>query len=120
MAERKPRGDRVHVPGSPWLLWAWAPFYIAALVFQHDRIPDGICNDTAEEALRGLYLVKGPKFEVITFAIGNSAETLYLYLLGLMATLLGPTTIAVQITSWIFAIITIALLIRVCHRLKAA
>lgn len=118
MAKRKPSGNRDPVPGSPWLLWAWAPFYIAALAFQHDRIPDGICNDTAEEALRGLYLVKGPKFEVITFAIGNSAETLYLYLLGLMATLLSPTTIAVQITSWIFAIVTIALLIRVCRRLN--
>jgi len=44
-------------------------------------------NDVAEEALRGLYLVEGRHIEPMTFAVGNSAETLYLYLVGAAAQL---------------------------------
>ena len=78
--------------------------YFAALIFRADTVPSGINNDVAEEALRGLYLVDGHHFEVITFAIGNSAETLYLYLMGISAHLFGPTALAIHTVSWIFAI----------------
>lgn len=93
-------------------------FYAAALVYARDRIPAGLNNDAAEEALRGLYLVHGPHFEVMTFVIGSSAETLYLYLEGGMARLVGPTTLAVQLTSWLFALATILLLWRLVGRIS--
>jgi hypothetical protein len=55
--------------------------YAALLLYAHGRVPPGLNNDVAEEALRGIYLVGGHHLEVITFAVGFSAETLYLYLI---------------------------------------
>src|SRR5262245_13337174 len=52
--------------------------YALALLYARETVPAGMNNDVAEEALRGVYLVEGHHFEVITFSIGNSAETLYL------------------------------------------
>ena len=66
--------------------------YVASLVFWRDRVPNGLFSDTAQEALRGIYLVEGKHFEVITFSFGNSAETLYLYIVGFVVALLGPST----------------------------
>jgi hypothetical protein len=86
--------------------------YTAALVLWRDRVPDGLFNDPAQEALRGLYLVEGRHFEAITFSVGHSAETLYLYLLGAMIRLLGPDTIAIQLTTWLFALACILLVWR--------
>src|ERR1035438_7063510 len=76
--------------------------YLAALIYARNSVPDGINNDVAEEALRGLYLVLGHHFEVVTFAVGNSAETLYLYLVGAAAALVGTGTLAIQLVSWAF------------------
>jgi hypothetical protein len=78
--------------------------YIATLVFWRDRVPNGLFSDAAQEALRGLYLVEGGHFEVITSSFGNSAETLYLYIVGGLASLLGPSTLAVQLPAWLFAL----------------
>ena len=88
----------------PILIVAIFAAYLAALIYARDRIPAGLHNDVAEEALRGLYLVEGRHFEVMTFSVGNSAETLYLYLVGVAAQLLGPTTLAIQLPSWAFAL----------------
>ena len=71
--------------------------YAAALMYQRESVPSGMNNDVAEEALRGLYLIEGHHFEVLTFSIGNSAETLYLYLVGVAAHILGPGTPAIQL-----------------------
>src|SRR5579863_9364672 len=71
--------------------------YAAILLYSHGRVPNALNNDVAEEALRGVYLVNGHHFEVITFSVGNSAETLYLYLEGLMAWILGPTVLSIQV-----------------------
>lgn len=76
--------------------------YAATLLFRRDLVPNGLFSDTAQEALRGIYLVQGRHFEVITSSIGNSAETLYLYLVGGMVSVLGSSTIAIQLTSWFF------------------
>jgi Dolichyl-phosphate-mannose-protein mannosyltransferase len=84
--------------------------YAATLLFWRDRVPNGLFSDTAQEALRGLYLVEGKHFEVITFSFGNSAETLYLYIVGGMLSLLGPSTIAIQLTSWLFALACVFLI----------
>ncbi len=83
--------------------------YLCALAFRRDVVPQGLHNDTSEEALRGIYLVEGRHVEVITTSIGNSAETLYLYLEGLSVTFFGPTTFAIQVLSWLFALLTIGL-----------
>src|SRR5690349_14003728 len=89
----------------PWLFpAALFAIYVLFLIYRHDRVPAGLNNDAAEEALRGIYLVAGRHFEVMTLMLGHSAETLYLYLMGGMAQLLGPTTISIQLTSWIFAL----------------
>ena len=49
--------------GNP-MLWAAVILmaYLGALLFRSDRIPAGLNNDVAEEALRGLYLVNGASF----------------------------------------------------------
>jgi hypothetical protein len=107
------------VPRGNPMLWAAAVLiaYLGALLFRSDRIPAGLNNDVAEEALRGLYLVNGGHFEVITFAIGNSAETLYLYLMGAALRLLGPTTFALHLLSWIFAIACIWMIWKLAERI---
>ena len=94
--------------------------YGGALVLWRDQVPQGIHNDTVEEAQRGMYLVDGGHLEVITFAIGNSAETLYLYLVGAVIRLLGPTTLAIQVVSWSFAGATIVLGFCLVRRLEPA
>jgi hypothetical protein len=93
--------------------------YLAALIFRADAVPAGLNNDAAEEALRGLYLVDGHHFEVITVAIGNSAETLYLYLMGAAAHLFGPTTLAIHALSWAFAIGCVWMVWRLTERVDS-
>ncbi len=94
--------------------------YCSALALWCDQIPQGVHNDTVEEAQRGMYLVEGRHLEVITFAVGNSAETLYLYLVGAAIALLGPTTLAIQIVSWTFAAACIVLGAALVRRLQPA
>ena len=91
--------------------------YAGALLYRSDRVPAGLNNDVAEEALRGIYLVAGHHFEVMTFAIGNSAETLYLYLMGAATQVLGPTTFAIHLLSWIFALACIWLIWKLVERI---
>jgi hypothetical protein len=119
-----PAGAALEVPAPARSHWAWITvvlaLYLAALYFRHDQVPAGVTNDVAEEALRGLYLVEQGKIEVITFAIGNSAETLYLYLEGAVAKLVGTTTLSIFMTSWIFALACVVLLHHTARRLDAA
>jgi len=98
----------------------WLVGYLLALVYWRDVVPDGLVNDAAEEALRGIGLVEGRKFEVITSSLGNSAETLYLYLLGASAKLFGPTTLAIQLPSWITALAVIWLFIGILRRMDVS
>jgi hypothetical protein len=91
--------------------------YAAMLLYAHGRTPPGLNNDVAEEALRGIYLVGGHHFEVLTVAVGNSAETLYLYLVGGMIQLLGRTMLPIQLVSWIFALACIWLVWKLAERL---
>ena len=94
--------------------------YAALLLWAHGRVPPGLNNDVAEEALRGIYLVRGHHFEVVTFAVGNSAETLYLYLVGGMIQLFGPTILSIQLVSWICALACIWLLWKLVERVTNA
>lgn len=90
--------------------------YTAVLIYSHGRVPPALNNDVAEEALRGMYLVHGHHFEAITFAVGNSAETLYLYLVGGMVQLFGPTILSIQLVSWVFALACIFLVWKLVER----
>jgi hypothetical protein len=90
--------------------------YAAVLLYAHGRVPPGLNNDVAEEALRGIYLVRGHHFEVMTFAVGNSAESLYLYLVGGMIQLFGATILSIQLVSWMCALACIWLLWKLVER----
>jgi hypothetical protein len=90
--------------------------YAALLLCARARVPPGLNNDVAEEALRGIYLVRGHHFEVLTFSVGFSAETLYLYLVGGMIRLFGPTILSIQLVSWISALACIWLLWKLVQR----
>jgi len=92
--------------------------YLLALIYERASVPDGINNDVAEEALRGLYLWFGHHFEVITFAVGNSAETLYLYLVGASAAMLGANHLAIEIVSWAFGVGCILLTAKMATRIS--
>jgi hypothetical protein len=91
--------------------------YAAALMFQRGTVPPGMNSDVAEEALRGIYLVEGHHFEVITFSVGNSAETLYLYLVGIAAQVFGPTTLAIQFVGWLFGLACVWLIWKLVERI---
>ena len=97
--------------------WTILPAYLAALAYRHDTVPAGLCNDAAEEALRGGILLAQHRLEPITGVLGNSAETLYLYLIGFSTRLFGPTTLAVQLVSWAFAVGVVAMTVAVVRRL---
>ncbi len=86
--------------------------YAALLLTKYRSVPDGLVNDQAEELLRGLILVAERRLEVLTFVVGNSAETLWLYVLGASAKLLGPTVLALALPSALAAAATAWLTVR--------
>lgn len=94
--------------------------YAALLLYRYRSVPDGLVNDTAEEALRGLILVEKRQVEVLTFVLGNSAETLWLYVVGLSATLLGPTVLAIALPSALAAVATAILVTLLARALDPA
>jgi 4-amino-4-deoxy-L-arabinose transferase-like glycosyltransferase len=96
-------------------LTAGALGYAALLFFRFRTVPDGLVNDTAEEMLKGLALVEGRRFEVMTSALGYSAETLWLYVMGVSAAALGPSVAAAVLPSVVAIVLTavaLALLVR--------
>jgi 4-amino-4-deoxy-L-arabinose transferase-like glycosyltransferase len=105
-----PRRDRL-------ALAAAALAYAGALLLKVRTVPDGLVIDQAEEALRGLILVSERRLEVLTFVLGNSAETLWLYVLGASATALGPTVLALALPSALAAAATVWLVVRLVGEL---
>lgn len=91
--------------------------WVAALLYARDRVPPGLNNDAAGEALRGIYLVEGRHWEVLTFAVGNSAETLYLYWLGALIRVVGPTTLALHLACWPLALAIIWMVWKLTRRI---
>ena len=87
--------------------------YAALVLFRFRSVPGGLVNDQAEELLRGLILVAERRLEVLTFAVGNSAETLWLYVLGLSAKVLGPSVLALVLPSALAAAAIVWLTARV-------
>ncbi|OLD63259.1 MAG: hypothetical protein AUI47_09715 [Acidobacteria bacterium 13_1_40CM_2_68_5] len=82
-------------------------------------------NDAAEEALRGVYLVERGQVEAIDlqgvtpegFTFGNSMETLFLYMLGIAARILGTTPLAIHVSTWGFVLADIWLMCRLTKRI---
>jgi hypothetical protein len=94
--------------------------YAAVLLYAYGRTPPGLNNDVAEEALRSAYLVQGHHLEVLTFSVGNSAETLYLYLVGGLIQVFGRTILPIQLVGWIFALACIWLVWKLVERVTDA
>lgn len=91
--------------------------YAVALFYCYQQTPAGLDNDVAEEGLRGIYLVAGRHLEVLTFAIGNSAETLYLYFVGMAIQLFGATRFAILTVSWTCALAAVWLVRKLVQRI---
>lgn len=118
----KPRVRSAPVPvlaggRAIWLACTILAVWAAALVYARDQVPPGLNNDAAQEALRGIRLVEEHHWEAITASLGNSAETLYLYLLGALVHVLGPTTLALQLACWPFALATIWMVWKLTDRI---
>jgi hypothetical protein len=128
MRARKPkRPEKPRTPPAPipaaaggrslWIVCAILAVWVVALLYARDRVPPGINSDASGEALGGIYLVEGHHWEVITFAVGNSAETLYLYLLGALIHVMGPITLALHLACWPFALATIWMVWKLTERI---
>ncbi len=90
----------------------------ALYLYRFRSVPDGLVNDAAEEMLKGLALVEGRRLEVLTTTLGYSAETLWLYVMGLSATLLGPTVLAAVLPGAAAAAATVLLLALLARALE--
>lgn len=77
--------------------------YLAALAFRRDAVPPGLNNDAAEKALMGIELLDAGRLVALTDSIGNSAETLFLYLVAAFERGLGPVPLAIQASGWLVA-----------------
>jgi dolichyl-phosphate-mannose-protein mannosyltransferase len=101
-------------------------FYLLALNFHRDQVPAGLNNDAAEEAIRGVYLLERGQIEAMDvqgvtpegFKFGNSMETLFLYLVGAAARIFGTTSLAIQVSTWMFALAGIWLIWLLTRRLQ--
>ena len=124
--------SRVVGRSHQWRMWgitaAALVLYLATLNFARDRVPAGLNNDVAEEALRGVSLLESGRFEAINlfgvgkggYRYGNSMETLFLYLLGVAARISGTTALSIHVTTWLFALATICLVCWTTWRLDPA
>jgi hypothetical protein len=98
-------------------LAAGLPALLALHALSFGRVPAGLEGGAAVEALRGVHLIVRRRFEVMSFAIGPSAETLWLYLVGASVELLGPQWISVVLPSILAAAAVVGLTVFVSLRL---
>ena len=98
-------------------LAAGLPALLALHALSFSRVPAGLEGGAAVEALRGVHLIVRRRFEVMSFAIGPSAETLWLYLVGASVELLGPRWPSVVLPSILAAAAVVALTVLAARRL---
>ncbi len=98
-------------------LAAGLPVYLFFHALSFRRVPSGLEGGPAVEALRGLRLVLKGKFEVLTFSIATSAETLWLYVVGASVTLFGPDWLSVVLPSILASTAIVALTVVLAARL---
>jgi hypothetical protein len=95
-----------------------AAAYLGLHALAAGRVPPGVAADPVIEALRGLRLVLLRRFEVLTVAIGPSAETLWLYVTGASVAALGPTRTAFLVPSILAAAATLVLVAALLRRIR--
>ncbi len=93
------------------------PALLALHALSFGRVPAGLEGGAAVEALRGVHLVLRRRFEVMSFTIGPSAETLWLYVVGASVELLGPRWISVVLPSILASAAVVALTVLAARRL---
>jgi len=117
------RRDRPH----SWAVIAAAlVFYLLALNVLRDKVPAGLNNDVAEEALRGVLLLEQGRIEPLKldavtpagYRFGQSMETLFLYILGVSTLIFGTTAMAIHVSTWLFALATVWLVGRLARHIE--
>ena len=98
-------------------LAAGLPLYLFVHALSFRRVPSGLEGGPAVEALRGVRLVLKGKFEVLTFSIATSAETLWLYVMGASVALFGPDWRSVVLPSILASAAIVALTVVLAGRL---
>jgi hypothetical protein len=98
-------------------LAAGLPALLALHALSFGRVPTGLEGGPAVEALRGVHLIVRRRFEVMSFAIGTSAETLWLYVMGASVELFGPRWSSVVLPSVVAAAAVVALTVFAARRL---
>lgn len=93
------------------------PVYLFLHALSFRRVPSGLEGGPAVEALRGVRLVLKGKFEVLTFSIATSAETLWLYVVGVSVSLFGPDWLSVVLPSILASAAVVALTVVLAARL---
>jgi len=100
-----------------WTLALGLPALLAAHALSFGRVPWGLEGGPAVEALRGVHLIVRRRFDVLSFAIGPSAETLWLYVTGASVELLGPRWCSVVLPSVLAAAAVVLLTVLTSRRL---
>jgi hypothetical protein len=98
-------------------LAAGLPVYLLFHALSFRRVPSGLEGGPAVEALRGVRLIMKGKFEVMTFSIATSAETLWLYVVGASVILFGPDWFSVVLPSILASAAVVALTVILAARL---
>jgi hypothetical protein len=96
---------------------AGLPALLALHALSFGRVPSGLEGGPAVEALRGVHLILRRRFDVMSFAIGPSAETLWLYVVGASVELVGPRWISVVLPSILASVSVVALTVLAARRL---
>lgn len=116
-ADAGPRGSSA---ATAWTLALGLPALLALHALSFGRVPWGLESGAAVEALRGIHLIVRRRFDVMSFAIGPSAETLWSYVAGASIELLGPRWSSFVLPSVLAAAAVVALTVLAARRLDPA
>lgn len=112
-AGASPRGLRAPAPA----LLLGVPVLLALHALALSKLHVGLDGGVAAEALRGIHLVVRRRLDVMSFAVGPSAETLWLYVVGASVALFGPSTASVVWPTILAAVLTVAVTVIAAARL---
>ncbi len=104
----------------PWASAAVLAVYAVGLAAWPDAVPDGLNNDAAEEALRGLHLLEAGQLRLFSSTPGIPQETLYLYIVAAAAALFGTTTFAIHLVGGLAALACVWLIAAAARRVEPA
>src|SRR5262245_22033501 len=91
--------------------------YITLLAWRVDSVPPSLNSDAVREIESGYRLIKHPELKVMTFnPHAAGAETFWISIAGLFVTLLGHTTLAGVLYSWLAVVLMLLLLVVIAQR----